>query len=108
MSDALIRLLKSKRVIVSCGAGGVGKTTVSASLSAYAARLGLRVLVVTIDPSKRLAEALGVTRNAPEPVAVELDEPCTGSLQLGCSIRKWCRIKLLRSFRGPLRKRVDF
>ncbi|MGB0646413.1 MAG: ArsA family ATPase [Bradymonadia bacterium] len=80
MSDALIRLLKSKRVIVSCGAGGVGKTTVSASLSAYAARLGLRVLVVTIDPSKRLAEALGVTRNAPEPVAVELDEPCTGSL----------------------------
>ena len=82
MSDALIRLLKSKRVIVSCGAGGVGKTTVSASLSAYAARLGLRVLVVTIDPSKRLAEALGVTRNAPEPVADELDQPCTGSLHV--------------------------
>ena len=73
MSDTLIHLLKSKRVIVSCGAGGVGKTTVSASLSVLAARMGLRVLVVTIDPSKRLAEALGVERNAPEPVEVHLE-----------------------------------
>ena len=63
-------LLKSKRVIVCCGAGGVGKTTVSASMAIAAARQGQRVLVVTIDPSRRLAEALGVDRNPPEPVPV--------------------------------------
>ena len=63
-------LLKTKKVIVCCGAGGVGKTTVSASMAIAAARLGLRVLVVTIDPSRRLAEALGVDRNPPEPVPV--------------------------------------
>jgi anion-transporting ArsA/GET3 family ATPase len=80
MSDTLINLLKSKRVIVSCGAGGVGKTTVSASLSVLAARTGLRVLVVTIDPSKRLAEALGVERNASEPVEVEVEGLETGRL----------------------------
>ena len=55
MLDAALKsLLLEKKVIVSCGAGGVGKTTVSASLAVSAARLGLRVLVVTIDPSKRL------------------------------------------------------
>ena len=73
MLDATLKsLLLEKKVIVSCGAGGVGKTTVSASLAVCAARLGLRVLVVTIDPSKRLAEALGVSQNAPEPVRVNV------------------------------------
>lgn len=73
MLDAALKsLLLEKKVIVSCGAGGVGKTTVSASLAVSAARLGLRVLVVTIDPSKRLAEALGVSQNAPEPVRVNV------------------------------------
>lgn len=80
MNQSLCELLKAKRVLVSCGAGGVGKTTVSASLAVQAARLGLRVLVVTIDPSKRLAEALGVARNAPEPVPVSVDDLETGSL----------------------------
>lgn len=66
-------LLDTRRVIVCCGAGGVGKTTVSASLALAAARQGKRVLVVTIDPSKRLAEALGVDRNPPEPVDLRPD-----------------------------------
>jgi len=57
-----------KRVLVCCGAGGVGKTTLSAALSILAARRGRRVLVVTIDPSRRLAETLGVARNPKEPV----------------------------------------
>ena len=80
MNQELGQLLRSKRVLVSCGAGGVGKTTVSASLAVHAARLGKRVLVVTIDPSKRLAEALGVARNAPEPVPVHMDDLVSGSL----------------------------
>ena len=64
----LMESLRDKRVIVCCGAGGVGKTTTSAALALAAAREGRRVLVVTIDPSKRLAEALGVDRNPAEPL----------------------------------------
>ena len=48
-SSSLTRLLKEKRVLVCCGAGGVGKTTVSASLALGAAPAGLRVVVLTID-----------------------------------------------------------
>ncbi len=48
----------------------MGKTTLSAALAIQAARLGRRVLVVTIDPSKRLAESLGISRNAEAPVAL--------------------------------------
>jgi anion-transporting ArsA/GET3 family ATPase len=55
-------LLASKEMIVVCGSGGTGKTTVSAALGAVAAqRLGARVLVLTVDPARRLATALGLT-----------------------------------------------
>jgi len=64
---SLAPLLAEKRVIVVCGAGGVGKTTTSASLALAAARGGRRVLVITIDPSKRLAQTLGVSPDEPEP-----------------------------------------
>ena len=47
-------------VIVCCGSGGVGKTTTAAVIGIDAARLGRRVVVVTIDPAKRLADALGL------------------------------------------------
>ena len=65
--DALVR---ERAAIICCGAGGVGKTTVSAALALAGARAGRRVLVVTIDPSRRLAETLGVDRNPPEPMPV--------------------------------------
>ena len=57
MAAEILKLIETKRVIVCCGAGGVGKTSVAASMAVGAARLGRRVLVVTIDPSKRLAVA---------------------------------------------------
>jgi anion-transporting ArsA/GET3 family ATPase len=47
-------------VVVCLGCGGVGKTTVSAALALQGARLGRRVLVLTIDPARRLADALGL------------------------------------------------
>jgi anion-transporting ArsA/GET3 family ATPase len=47
-------------VIVCCGSGGVGKTTVSATFALGAARAGRRACVVTVDPARRLADALGV------------------------------------------------
>jgi anion-transporting ArsA/GET3 family ATPase len=54
------KLLKTKKVLICCGSGGVGKTTVSASLGVRAAELGLKALVLTIDPARRLATSLGL------------------------------------------------
>jgi len=58
------------RIIVCTGAGGVGKTTTAASLGVRAAELGRRVCVLTIDPARRLAQAMGLTEldNTPRPV----------------------------------------
>ncbi len=66
-APTVAELVANRRVIVCCGAGGVGKTTVSASIALSAARQGRRVLAITVDPSKRLAEALGVTEHQREP-----------------------------------------
>lgn len=54
------QLIDSKRVIVCCGSGGVGKTTTSAALAMRAAIEGKRAVVITIDPAKRLATSLGL------------------------------------------------
>ena len=67
------RLTLDKQVIVSCGAGGVGKTTVSAALALSGARTGRRCLVLTIDPARRLAQALGIPPTGTEPAAIDLD-----------------------------------
>jgi anion-transporting ArsA/GET3 family ATPase len=55
------------RVIVCCGSGGVGKTTTSAALAVRAAERGRRTVVLTIDPAKRLAQALGLEELDNEP-----------------------------------------
>jgi anion-transporting ArsA/GET3 family ATPase len=60
-TTSLESLLATKEIVVCCGSGGVGKTTVAASAALGAAsRLGGKVLVLTIDPAKRLADALGL------------------------------------------------
>src|SRR6185312_15051216 len=58
------------RIAVICGAGGVGKTTGAAALALRAAEAGRRVVVLTIDPARRLAQSLGVAEldNTPRPV----------------------------------------
>ncbi|QJY45875.1 ArsA family ATPase [Pseudonocardia broussonetiae] len=58
------------RVIVCCGSGGVGKTTTSAALAIRAAERGRRTVVLTIDPAKRLAQALGLQALTNEPGVV--------------------------------------
>ncbi len=61
MMGEIDRLLAERSVIVIVGRGGVGKTTVAAALGVRAAQHhGRRVLVVTVDPARRLADALGV------------------------------------------------
>src|SRR5277367_402960 len=58
--ESLAELLETRRVLITVGAGGVGKTTTAAALGVAAARAGKRVLCLTIDPAKRLAESLGI------------------------------------------------
>ncbi len=59
--------LRSKRVLICVGAGGVGKTTTSAALALGLAAHGQKVAVVTIDPARRLASALGLQELSGEP-----------------------------------------
>jgi anion-transporting ArsA/GET3 family ATPase len=57
----------NRKVIITCGTGGVGKTTLSAAIAFRAALLGKRTVVVTIDPAKRLATSLGLKTLGDEP-----------------------------------------
>ena len=66
-------LIANKRVIVCCGAGGVGKTTTAAAIGLAGASVGRRTLVLTIDPARRLAEAMGIPEAARTPSAVPRD-----------------------------------
>jgi anion-transporting ArsA/GET3 family ATPase len=68
-------------IIVCCGSGGVGKTTTSAALALRAAERGRKVVVLTIDPARRLAQSMGIEQldNTPRPVA-GIDASAGGSL----------------------------
>lgn len=74
MTSFLSRLVKEKKVIVCCGAGGVGKTTTAAALGLAGAQAGRRVLVLTIDPAKRLAQAMGLSEHMREPTPVATEQ----------------------------------
>jgi len=64
-------LIAGKRIVVCAGSGGVGKTTTSAAIALGMAAQGRRVAVVTIDPAKRLADALGLAALGNEPHRVD-------------------------------------
>ena len=71
-SDTLV----DERTIVICtGSGGVGKTTTAAVIAMEAARRGRKAVVVTIDPAKRLADALGLTGIGNDPTRIDGDWP---------------------------------
>jgi anion-transporting ArsA/GET3 family ATPase len=77
-SEAVRRLnslVAERSVIVCCGSGGVGKTTVSAIFALAAARAGRRACVVTVDPARRLADSLGMQSLPNTPTEVEGDWP---------------------------------
>ena len=80
--------LREKSIIITCGTGGVGKTTLSAAMGLRAAMLGKKTLVITIDPAKRLATSLGVKELGDDPTDLTAnlikassaeDEKITGS-----------------------------
>jgi anion-transporting ArsA/GET3 family ATPase len=67
------------RIVVCCGSGGVGKTTTAAALGLRAAERGRNVVVLTIDPARRLAQSLGVTELGNEPQRVPPTDATTAS-----------------------------
>jgi anion-transporting ArsA/GET3 family ATPase len=75
-------LLEDKRVCICGGSGGVGKTTTSAAIALGMAARGLKVAVVTIDPAKRLANALGLQELDNEPRRVEPERLTAGGLEV--------------------------
>jgi anion-transporting ArsA/GET3 family ATPase len=52
--------ISGRKILITCGTGGVGKTTLSAAIAVRAALLGKKTVVITIDPAKRLANSLGL------------------------------------------------
>ena len=69
------------RLLFCVGTGGVGKTTLSAALAVRAAQLGRKVVVVTIDPARRLAQAAGLLA---EPLQQVLDERAAAVHRAAC------------------------
>jgi anion-transporting ArsA/GET3 family ATPase len=74
-APSLAELVRERRILVCCGSGGVGKTTTAAVLAMEAARAGRRAVVVTIDPAKRLADALGLEGLTGTPSQIAGDWP---------------------------------
>lgn len=66
--------LQDERLVVLAGPGGVGKTTLAAAVGIASARAGQRTLVVTVDPARRLAQALGLSGALDRPVRVALPD----------------------------------
>ena len=74
MSNCL-EAISGATVVICCGPGGVGKTTVSASLAIALAEQGQRVCVMTVDPARRLADVLGINTISNEPSVVPAVKP---------------------------------
>ncbi len=74
-SSEMQTLVDGAEIIICCGSGGVGKTTAAAVLAMQAARDGRRAVVVTIDPARRLADALGLDGIGNTPARIEGDWP---------------------------------
>ena len=72
--EALERLVQHSRVVFTCGPGGVGKTSISATLALHAARKGATACVVTVDPARRLANALGLATLSNDPHEIPRQE----------------------------------
>ncbi len=72
---SLTSLVTDGHIIICAGSGGVGKTTAAAVLAMQAARQGRRAVVVTIDPARRLADALGLSGIGNEPSRIAGDWP---------------------------------
>jgi anion-transporting ArsA/GET3 family ATPase len=80
---SVAEVLSNKRVCVCAGPGGVGKTTTSAAIALGMAAAGAKVAVVTIDPARRLANALGLEELENEPRLVAPERFAEAGLEMG-------------------------
>lgn len=80
-----LSFLDGREMVISCGSGGVGKTTTSAALALHAARQGRRVCLITIDPARRLATSLGLDglKNDPQPIDAHVERALGGGRLAG-------------------------
>jgi anion-transporting ArsA/GET3 family ATPase len=98
-------VIDASSVIVCCGSGGVGKTTTAAVLGLEAARRGRRAVVVTIDPARRLADALGLAdglASVPQRIELDTDEAWTPSGELWAMM-----LDTAATFDGLVRRHAD-
>src|SRR5258708_4765652 len=75
------------RIIVCCGSGGVGKTTIAAAIGLRAAERGRHVVVLTVDPARRLAQSMGLTALDNTPRLVPGVQPGAGNRRAGNEAR---------------------
>lgn len=104
-SDAGGDVIDASRVIVCCGSGGVGKTSTAAVLGLEAARRGRRAVVVTIDPARRLADALGLAdglASVPQRIDLDTDEAWTPGGELWAMM-----LDTAATFDGLVRRHAD-
>ncbi|MGW5879973.1 ArsA family ATPase [Nocardiopsis terrae] len=97
------------RIIVCCGAGGVGKTTTAAALGVRAAERGRRAVVITVDPARRLAQSMGLEEldNTPRPVPLSgANGAAGGSGGAGGSLHAMM-LDMKRTFDEVVREHAD-
>ena len=94
---------KSTRVVVCCGAGGVGKTTTAAAMALRAAEYGRTVVVLTIDPARRLAQALGIDELGNSPQRVPLNFEAKGELHAMMLDMRRTFDEMVTQYSGPER-----
>ena len=83
--SAIHELVTTRRVLCVVGPGGVGKTTTAAALGVCAAQAGRRVLVITIDPARRLASAMGLAELAQVAREVRVPDPSGAAVSRSAS-----------------------
>ena len=79
----LKQLLADKKTLIVVGPGGVGKTTTSAAFAVHAARSGLKTLVLTVDPARRLANSLGLEELGNQEVRIPPERFAAAGIDLG-------------------------
>jgi len=93
----------ANRVVVCCGAGGVGKTTTAAAMALRAAEYGRTVVVLTIDPARRLAQALGIDELGNTPQRVPLAPEVSGELHAMMLDMRRTFDEMVTQYSGPER-----